>query len=75
LLLQTTELRLKPNNIRSLTQHNPSVWIEGDFNLADIQWEDHQIIGHGNIKFTNEAFLTIVQDLILEQMVLFIIRC
>ncbi|KAK2162356.1 hypothetical protein LSH36_100g10032 [Paralvinella palmiformis] len=36
------------NSIRSLTQHNSSssVRIGGDFNLPDIQQEDHQITGH-----------------------------
>ncbi|KAK2159518.1 hypothetical protein LSH36_151g00013 [Paralvinella palmiformis] len=35
------------NSICSLTQHSPSptVCIGGDFNLPDIQWEDHQISG------------------------------
>ena len=65
------------NSIRSLTQHKPSstIWIGGDFNLPDIQWEDHQITGHSNTKFINEPFLTTCQDLSLEQTVQFPTRC
>ena len=35
-------------NISNLAQNNPNspIWIAGDFNLPDINWEDGSIIGH-----------------------------
>ncbi|KAK2144479.1 hypothetical protein LSH36_752g01009 [Paralvinella palmiformis] len=43
--------------------------------LPDIQWENHQIIGHSNTKSTSEAFLTTFQNVSQERMVQFPTRC
>ena len=36
------------STLTNITQNNPnsSIWISGDFNLPDINWEDGSITGH-----------------------------
>jgi hypothetical protein len=43
-------------------------WLTGDFNLPDISWK-HNISGNQNALGLNDAFLTLVEDIGLQQMI------
>jgi hypothetical protein len=47
---------------------NASFWLTGDFNLPDISWK-HNISGNQNALGVNDAFLTLVEDIGLQQMI------
>ena len=47
---------------------NAPFWLTGDFNLPDISWK-HNISGNQNALGVNNAFLTLVEDIDLQQMV------
>ena len=46
-------------------------WFGGDFNLPDIDWKTHEIVGHQYLKDINSHFLEMSQDLGLSQIVEF----
>ena len=60
------------NEIKSIKgKHKKSVlFLGGDFNLPDINWETLSICGHQYLKSINEIFLDLFQDLGLSQSVL-----
>ena len=47
---------------------NAPIWLTGDFNLPDISWK-HNISRNQNALGVNDAFLTLVEDIGLQQMV------
>ena len=47
------------------------IWIGGDFNLPDINWETRSVISHQYSKYTNDKFLEVIDDCYLEQLVTF----
>jgi hypothetical protein len=47
---------------------NAPIWLTGDFNLPDISWK-HNISGNQNALGVNNSFLTLVEDIGLQQMV------
>ena len=61
------------SNIRSLYQSHPrsTIWIAGDANLPDIDWEKNTVNGHSNPSSLNQLFLDTVYDNGSEQMVKF----
>ena len=46
---------------------NAVIWIMGDFNLPDINWNSCTIEKHQNLKEINELFINTIQNLDLEQ--------
>ena len=61
------------SKIRSLYQTHPrsTIWIAGDANLPDIDWDINTINGHSNPNILNHMFLDTVCDNGSEQMVKF----
>ena len=58
--------------VRVVTQHrNCPVWIGGDINLPDIDWNTNSISGNSTAMAINNLFLQCLEDCCLEQMVLF----
>ncbi|XP_072051476.1 uncharacterized protein [Amphiura filiformis] len=59
--------------IKDLCTSNPSapVWIGGDMNLPDIDWDTEQIISHQYRKSINESYLLTLASVGLEQIVNF----
>ena len=59
--------------LRSISEANPSahIWVAGDFNLPDINWNCDSIQGNRNPVKVNEMLLNTVQDLDLDQIVKF----
>ena len=57
--------------ISKLCQCNPgaAVWIAGDINLPDINWESHSICSYQYKRAINESFLNLLDTTGLEQMV------
>ena len=54
------------------TQHrNAVLWLGGDLNLPDINWETHAIEGNQNPNATNARFMDMVQNCGLQQIVNF----
>ena len=48
---------------------NAPFWLTSDFNLSDISWKHNNIPGNQNALGVNNAFLTLVEDIGLQQMV------
>ena len=48
---------------------NAPFWLIGDFNLPYISWKHNNISGNQNALRVNNAFLTLVEDIGLQQMV------
>jgi hypothetical protein len=59
--------------IRSVMKNNRSsvLWLSGDFNLPDIDWEANNITGSQNSKQINEIYMDIIAENFREQMVNF----
>ena len=59
--------------IGQLCKNNPGavVWIAGDINLNDIEWETHSIASHQYKLAINESFLNLLETAGLEQIVNF----
>ena len=51
------------------TYKNSTIWIGGDFNLPDIDWETNSIVSHNYLIPINKSILDMIQDLGAEQMV------
>ena len=59
------------NQLINLKEKNKNavIWITGDFNLPDINWETHAIEKHQNTKEINELFIETIENLNLEQII------
>eukprot|EP00057_Strongylocentrotus_purpuratus_P027291 XP_011681765.1 PREDICTED: uncharacterized protein LOC589552 [Strongylocentrotus purpuratus] len=55
----------------SVQNRKAVLWIGGDFNLPDINWEDLSVGGHSNPASINNRFLDMIQNCNLQQMVTF----
>ncbi|XP_063969561.1 uncharacterized protein LOC135157548 [Lytechinus pictus] len=57
--------------ISGVVRNNPSsaIWISGDLNLPDINWQTETVTGHQYNLGVNSAFLSTFQDLCLSQIV------
>ena len=55
-------------HLKTLAKHN-SLWIAGDFNLPDINWNKMTIEDSPYPNHINKSFIDIVQDLFMEQIV------
>jgi hypothetical protein len=63
-----TDLCNELTNIK--TKHkNAVIWIMGDFNLPDINWNSYTIDKHQYTKEINELFITTIQNLSWEQVI------
>ena len=59
-------------NINVAQQHRKSVlWIGGDFNLPDIDWDNYVVTGHRNTQSVNNGIFTTIFKAGLEQIVTF----
>jgi hypothetical protein len=72
----TTYMNLLNQTIEDLCTSNPTaaVWISGDGNLPDIDWDTDQVVGHQYLKSINESFLQMLARNGLEQIVDFATR-
>jgi hypothetical protein len=52
---------------RSLIPANAPIWLTGDFNLPDISWKHNNISGNQNALGVNNSFLTLVEDIAVNQ--------
>ena len=59
------------DTVLQITQSNPkaTIWLAGDFNLPDIDWNNETIIGNRYPKPVNEAVINMLHSCELEQMV------
>jgi hypothetical protein len=64
----TEKIRNDFVHLKTLAKHN-SLWIAGDFNLPDINWNKMTIEGSTYPNHINKSFVDIVQDLCMEQIV------
>jgi hypothetical protein len=64
----TEKIRNDFVHLKTLAKHN-SLWIAGDFNLPDINWNNMTIEGSTYPNHINKSFIDIVQDLCMEQIV------
>ena len=64
----TEKIRNDFVHLKTLAKHN-SLWIAGDFNLPDINWNKMTIEGSTYPNHINKSFVDIVQDLYMEQIV------
>jgi len=64
-------MTIMSNAIRDIALAFPkaTLWLVGDFNLPDIDWNTVTIKGHQNTKAINENFINMTNDLGLEQIV------
>jgi len=60
-------------SIREVASRNPTatLWIGGDFNLPDIQWDKHLTTCAHNTKAVNESYMNMFEDISLSQLVEF----
>jgi len=64
------------NEIARITlkyKQNP-VWIGGDFNLPDIDWQTKAVVGNSYPKMLNESFLDVLDSCNCDQLVEFSTR-
>ena len=47
------------------------IWIGGDFNFPDINWETRSVISHQYSKDINDKFVEVIDNCYLEQLVTF----
>ena len=61
------------SNIKNVAQqHKKSVlWIGGDFNLPDIDWDNYVVTGHRNTQSVNDGIFTTIFETGLEKIVTF----
>ena len=64
----TEDLR-KALSYVSCTYKNSTIWIGGDFNLPDIDWETNSIVSHNYLIPINKSILDFIHALGAEQMV------
>ncbi len=57
--------------IKELTERHPSacIWLSGDFNLPDIDWSTDSIVSHQYTIALNNTFISLFQDMGLQQIV------
>ena len=59
------------NAIRKIAKENPTaaIWLSGDLNLPDIDWESMSIVGHRYTIAINKCFISMLDDLGLTKIV------
>ena len=61
------------NSLRDIAKYNPNstIWVAGDLNLPDINWEQDTVVNHQYPIALNECYLSCFNDVGIEQMVNF----